>query len=180
MRLIEAGESITSRNRPHSFVPSHCRTLHVRSRRSHCAAIGALNRESAGLHNLGSVPAERAGFQYRDERLLLHILLPMCVPVSNVSHLDIHGQDRAMSLLPIMMWLNILSSPPPTARPADVLRRGGHYDEVRLARNTWSVSDRAVRRDSLSGQAATRTAHSRRCLPIAWFGTRRLRMPQLR
>ena len=59
-----------------------------------------------------------------------------------------------MSLLPIMMWLNILSSPPPTARPADVLRRGGHYDEVRLARNTWSVSDRDVRRDSLSGQAA--------------------------
>ena len=60
---------------PLPFVPSHCRTLHVGSRRSHCAAIGALNCECATLHNLGSVPAERAGFQYRHKCLLLHVLL---------------------------------------------------------------------------------------------------------
>ena len=59
-----------------SLVPSHCRTLHVRSWRSHCAAIGTLNRECAALHNLRPVPAERAQFQYRDERLLLHIFSP--------------------------------------------------------------------------------------------------------
>ena len=77
-----------------SFVPSHCRTLHVRSWRSHCAAIGTLNCECATLHNLRMVPAERARFQYRDERLLLHTLLPMCAPASNVSHSAIHGQWR--------------------------------------------------------------------------------------
>ena len=61
-----------------SFVPSHCRTLQVGSSRSHCAAIGTLNCECAALHNLGPIPAERAGFQYRDERLLLHILFSLC------------------------------------------------------------------------------------------------------
>jgi hypothetical protein len=78
---------------PLSFVPSHCRTLHVGRRRTHCTAIGALNRECAGLHNLGPVAAERAGFQYRDERLLLHISSPYAAPAGTVSHSDIHGQE---------------------------------------------------------------------------------------
>jgi hypothetical protein len=63
---------------PLPLVPSHCRTLQVGRGRPHRAAIGALNRECAGLHNLGPVPAERAGFQYRDKRLLLHTLLSIC------------------------------------------------------------------------------------------------------
>ncbi len=79
---------------PLPLVPSCCRALHVGSRRSHCAAIGALNREYAGLHNLGPVPAERAGFQYRDDRLLLHTLRSMCAPAHNMSHSDIRGQER--------------------------------------------------------------------------------------
>ena len=69
-----------------SLVPSHCRTLHVRSWRSHCAAIGTLNRECAALNNLRPVPAERARFQYRDECLLCHFFLSLCAPASIVSH----------------------------------------------------------------------------------------------
>jgi len=45
---------------------------------------------------------------------------------------------------------------------------------------TYARLSDCSRRGFLSGQAATRTAYSRCCLPIAWFGTRRVRMPQLR
>jgi hypothetical protein len=59
--------------------------FHLTAARSMLGAGGpmrqsALNCECAGLHNLGPVPAEGAGFQYA-ERLLLHSHISICVPV---------------------------------------------------------------------------------------------------
>ena len=111
-----------------------------------------------------------------------------------------------MSLLPIMMWPNIL-----TARPADILRgvaimtrfgwqgkpglsviAGDQPPDLRSIERLQApvLAPSAVWNDRgqeaaceievpLPGPAAARMAQSRRSPPIGWSGTRRVRMAQL-